>query len=251
MTDKWQTRKRPGPLGPKEAHLWIASLSSSKVEISQLESILSNDERERAHRFKKSVYAERYTAARGLLRVLLGAYLELEPRSIRFTYDALGKPHLAHEAPPLSLNFNVSHSDELALFGFVREYRIGVDLERIDSEVDFGDLVERYFSVNEIQKLRALPPGERQEAFYRGWTRKEAYLKARGEGLSYPLERVEVSLAANEPAMILRADDDPFAAERWTIQSLSPAPGYIGTAAVEATNLSFGYFKWDTSPGVT
>lgn len=245
MTDKWQLRQQPGDLGSGEVHLWVASLRRERGVLSTFEATLSQDEKERAHRFKKVEDADRYVAARGLLRNLLGTYLALSPGQIQFEYNALGKPHLVTKEGVHSLNFSVSHSDELGLFGFARQYRIGVDLECNRSEFDFDDLVERYFSLAEVERLRSLPADQQKEAFYRGWTRKEAYLKARGDGLSYPLEKVEVTLTPDEPALLLGVADDPDASHHWVLQHLSPAMDYIGAVAVETDRVSFTYGTWE------
>jgi len=164
---------------------------------------------------------------------------------VRFAYDPSGKPHLAGEETLTSIRFNVSHSDDLALFGFARGHKIGVDVERVRPDINVEDLAARYFSPNELKKLRDLPEDRRREAFYCGWTRKEAYLKACGEGLSFPLDRVEVSLTPGEPA-ILKASGDPGLPRRWIVQHLSPAPGYIGAAAVEGREMAFRCLKYES-----
>jgi 4'-phosphopantetheinyl transferase len=232
-------------LGQDEVHLWAVPLGISPETSSYFKSILSRDEEERAGRFRKIRDAERYVAARGSLRSLLGGYLTIAPDRLRFAYDPSGKPRLAGEKTLTSIGFSVSHSDDLALFGFVRGHKIGVDVERIRPDFDVEDLAARYFSPNEFKKLRSLPADRRTEAFYCGWTRKEAYLKARGEGLSFPLDRVEVSLTPNEPA-ILKASDDPGLSRRWIVRHLSPVPGYIGAAAVEGRDMAFSYFKCES-----
>jgi 4'-phosphopantetheinyl transferase len=230
-------------LGQAEVHLWVVPLILSAENSSYFKSILSLDEQERAGRFRKIGAAQRYIAARGSLRSLLGAYLTIEPDRLQFAYDAFGKPHLAGEEPLGSMRFSVSHSEDLALFGFARGHEMGVDVERIRPDIDFEDLAARYFSPNELKKLRALPADQQREAFYCGWTRKEAYLKGHGEGLSFPLDRVEVSLTPGEPAMILKAFGDRGVSRRWIVQHLSPAPGYIGAAAVEGRDITFRCFE--------
>jgi 4'-phosphopantetheinyl transferase len=228
---------------PAEVHLWITPLVISAGKSSYFKSILSLDEQERAGRFRKIRDAQRYVAARGSLRSLLAAYLMIEPDRLQFTYDAFGKPRVAGEETLTSMRFSVSHSDDLALFGFARGHKIGVDVERIRRDIDVEDLAARYFSPNELKKLRTLPAGQQREAFYSGWTRKEAYLKARGEGLSFPLDRVEVSLTPDEPAMILKVSGDRDVSQRWIVQHLSPAPGYIGAAAVEGRDIAIKCFS--------
>jgi 4'-phosphopantetheinyl transferase len=228
-------------LSPTEVHLWVGPLVISAEKSSYFKSILSLDEQKRAGRFRKIRDAQRYVAARGSLRSLLGTYLAIEPDRLQFAYDPFGKPRLAGEETLTSIRFSVSHSGDLALFGFARGHKIGVDVERIRPDIDVEDLAARYFSPNEFKKLRSLPADRQREAFYCGWTRKEAYLKARGEGLSFPLDRVEVSLTPNEPA-ILKASGDPRLSRRWIVEHLSPAPGYIGAAAVEARDIAFRGF---------
>jgi 4'-phosphopantetheinyl transferase len=235
----WLSYAQPNHLGEDEVHLWVVTLAVIPEKSSYFQSILSLDEQERAGRFQKIRDAQRYVAARGSLRSLLGGYLAIEPGRLQFVCDAFGKPRLAGELRVTSVSFSVSHCDDLALFGFVRGHKIGVDLERIRTEIEVEDLAKRYFSPNEFQRLCSLSADQRREAFYCGWTRKEAYLKGRGEGLSYGLDGVEVSLTPDEPVIILGASDDPDVSRRWTVQHLSPAPGYVGAVAVEARNIAF------------
>jgi 4'-phosphopantetheinyl transferase len=246
MMSTWSSCAQPNHLDEDEVHLWLVPLAVTAEKSSHFKSILSFNEQERAGRFQRKMDAERYVAARGSLRSLLSRYLAIAPDRLEFTYDALGKPRLAGEVSRTLLSFSVSHCDDLALIGFVLGHKIGVDLERVRTEIQVEDLAERYFSSNEFQRLRSLPADQRREAFYCGWTRKEAYLKGRGEGLSSGLDGVEVSLAPGEPAIILRASDDPDASQNWTVQHLSPAPGYVGAVAVEAGNIVFRYFKWES-----
>lgn len=226
-------------LGHDEVHLWVVPLGISAEKSCYFKSILSLDEQERAGRFRKIRDAQRYVAARGSLRSLLGGYLTIEPDRLRFAYGPSGKPRLAGEETLTSIKFSVSHSDDLALFGFARAHKIGVDVERIRPDIDVEDLAARYFSPSELKKLRALPVDQKRVAFYCGWTRKEAYLKAQGKGISFGLDRVEVSLTPGEPAMILKVSGDRDVSQRWIVQHLSPAPGYIGAAAVEGPRHCF------------
>jgi 4'-phosphopantetheinyl transferase len=167
-------------------------------KIACFRSILSADEKARADRFLKIEDRELYTITRGALRSLLGGYLAIEPGEIEFSYDALGKPSIAGTDAQAALNFSVSHSGAQALVGFARGRRIGVDLERVSAGTDVLELAGRYFCPNEFKTIRSLTAEMQHEAFYCGWTRKEAYLKARGEGIFFGLERVEVSLIPGE-----------------------------------------------------
>jgi 4'-phosphopantetheinyl transferase len=245
MTSPWPCRIRPGDLGNAKAQLWVVALDLVPGRLPDFQSILSPDERDRASRFLSDVDARRYMAARASLRTLLGAYAGIKPGQLRFAYDRFGKPGLGGETHAAAVRFSVSHSGELGLFGFVREHRIGVDVERVRADIDVESLAKNHFSQNEFQKLRALSPDRQLEAFFCCWTRKEAYLKGRGEGMSYGLDRFEVSVAAGEPAAILQADDDPDVSRRWTLEHLTPAPGYLGAAAVEADDVTFQCFQWE------
>jgi 4'-phosphopantetheinyl transferase len=236
-------RVRTKFLGQDEVHLWVVPLGISAEKSCYFKSILSLDEQERAGRFRKIRDAQRYVAARGSLRSLLGGYLTIEPDRLRFAYGPSGNPRLAGEETLTSIKFSVSHSDDLALFGFARAHKIGVDVERIRPDIDVEDLAARYFSPSELKKLRALPADQKRVAFYCGWTRKEAYLKAQGKGISFGLDRVEVSLTPGEPAMILKVSGDRDISQRWIVQHLSPAPGYIGAAAAEGRDIAFKCFS--------
>jgi 4'-phosphopantetheinyl transferase len=245
MTSPWPSRTQPGDLGDAEAHLWVVALDPASERLPDFGLILSPDEQERASRFRSDVDARRYMAARASLRTLLGAYVGIEPGQLRFTYDKFGKPGLGGDVPASSMRFSVSHSGDLGLFGFVREHRIGVDLERVRAGIDVESLAKNHFSPNEFQTLRCLSSDRQLEAFFCCWTRKEAYLKGRGEGMSYGLDRFEVNVTPGEPAAILRAVDDPDVSRRWTLEHLTPAPGYLGAAAVETDNVTFRCFQWE------
>lgn len=226
--------------------MWIAPLTTSPENLCFLKSILAANELERGRRFRKSSDGERYIVARGSLRTLLGVYLASAPDRLKFKYDGLGKPSLLGQTSEAVLNFNVSHSGNRALFGFARRRRIGVDLECGRPDVDMLGLARRYFSPSEFLQFRGLPASAQCEAFYRAWTRKEAYLKACGEGLSFGPERVEVSFTPGAPAMIRKVAGVRKVSEQWTLKHLAPAPGYVGAAAVEAGNIVFRCFRWES-----
>jgi 4'-phosphopantetheinyl transferase len=245
MTSPWPSCAQPGELGNAEAHLWVVALDDVPEGLPDFRSILSPDERERAGRFLSDVDARRYMAARASLRSLLGAYVGIEPSELRFIYDRFGKPGLGGEAQAASVRFSVSHSADLGLFGFVRKHRMGVDVEHVRTDIDVEGLAKNHFSRNEFEKLRSQPSDRQLEAFFCCWTRKEAYLKARGEGMSHGLDRFEVSFTPGEPVAILCADDDPDVSRRWTLEHLSPEPGYLGAVAVETANVTFQCFRWE------
>jgi 4'-phosphopantetheinyl transferase len=244
--DNWRPQRHPDQLHTSEVHLWSVSLDTPSEKSGYFRSTLSADEKERADRFLKIEDCELYTITRGALRSFLGAYLAIEPREVEFAYGALGKPSLLHmDGAHAALNFSVSHSGGQALLGFARGRRIGVDLERVSADADVLELAERYFSSNEFETLRSLTAELQHEAFYCGWTRKEAYLKARGEGIFFGLERVEVSLIPGERAVIKKVSDDPNVSENWILEHLLPAPNYIGAVAAEGHDLTFRFFRWE------
>jgi 4'-phosphopantetheinyl transferase len=216
-------------LAAGEVHVWCAALRRPAAEVAALASVLSGDERERAARYRVSRAREEYQVSRALLRVLLGRYLGDDPSSLEFRPGPQGKPALAGGAP---LCFNVSHSCGVALIAVRAGGEVGVDLEQVRPfENDLG-LAERFFCAAESAALRALGEG-RREAFFHVWTRKEAYLKAGGLGLSGGLERVEVSVPPDDPPRVLRIDGDESAARRWSLRALLPLPGYVGALALE------------------
>ena len=160
------------------------------------------------------------------------ATCDQDPQYLRFTYGPRGKPALATDMGAVSLRFNVSHSHGLALYAMTRGRELGVDVERIRPEIVQEQVAERFFSPREVTTLRALPVPLQATAFFACWTRKEAYIKATGEGLALPLDQFDVSLAPGEPAALLRTAWDPQEAPRWTMQDLDPAPGYRAAVAV-------------------
>jgi 4'-phosphopantetheinyl transferase len=223
---------------PGQVDVWRVPLDLSPATVKRLESFLSADERTRAARFRFPGGAARYIVAHGHLRYILARYLNCDPKWLRFSTSEYGKPALQG----YSLEFNLSHSGERALVAVSPACRVGVDVERIRPELELIRMASRFFSQNEVNELMALPPGQHQRAFFTGWSRKEAYVKAHGFGLSLPLESFDVSL--DEPA-ILRATR-PAAAEaaRWTLRSLDVEPGYAAAVAAEGQGLEFRFWEF-------
>ncbi len=236
-------------LSEDEVHVWRADLNLSASRIEQLAQILSPDEQQRAQRFYFERDRKRFIAGRGILRAMLSRYLDLDPTLLQFSYSSRGKPALANTDTERTLCFNLSHSNELALYAVRRvsvndagkgstqeslkeSCNLGIDLEHLRPMPDAEQLAKRFFSPREYAAISSLPPEQKQEAFFKGWTCKEAYLKAIGYGLA-GLEQVEVSLTPGEPAALLSIQGDSKAASRWSLQQLIPAPGYMAALAVE------------------
>jgi 4'-phosphopantetheinyl transferase len=191
---------------------------------------------------------EHFIVARGVLRAILGRYLNRVPECLSFSYGARGKPALAGESDTDAIRFSVSHSHGVALYAFTRGREVGIDLERIRCDLAAVEIAERFFSRREVAMLRSLPTAVQHQAFFRCWTRKEAYIKAKGEGLSLPLDQFDVSLAPEEPAAVLGAQRDPSEASRWSLQDLAPAPGYAAALAAEGHGWRLACWQW-SDPG--
>ncbi len=224
----------PSPSLPgHEVHVWRASLEASSQRVQELSSLLAADERGRAERFHFERDRAHFIVARGLLRTLLGGYLGLEPEALLFGYGSYGKPHLQAGHTSKELNFNVSHSHGMALLAFAWNRQLGVDIERIRPTVAGEGIAERFFSPHDVACLNALPAGLQAEGFFNCWTRKEAYIKARGEGLSLPLDQFDVSLVPGEPAALLATRIHPREVTRWSLADLEVGAGFKAALAVE------------------
>lgn len=238
----------PPPLGPEldgsGVHVWSAPLDPPEEAVFRCASLLAPDERARADRFRFERHRRQFTVARGVLRTLLGRYLEVDPRILEFRYASHGKPELGGRFAGSGLRFNLSHSGEVALYAFTRGREVGVDVEHVHPLDDAVHIAERFFSAAENAAFRALPAEVKEEAFFLCWTRKEAYIKAIGEGLSLPLHEFDVSLAPGEPARLLGAVD-PAQAHRWTLRELDPAPGYAGAIVVEGAEWELSCWRWE------
>ena len=205
---------------------------------------LAADEQARAERFYFERDREHFIVARGVLRAILGGYLNRAPEELSFCYSAYGKPSLAGEFEGDAIRFSVSHSGGVALYAVTRGREAGIDIERIRSDLAVAEIAERFFSPREVAMLRTLPAEAQTQAFFCCWTRKEAYIKARGEGLSLPLDQFDVSLAPGEPAAVLGTQRDPSEASRWSLQELTPAPGFVAALAVAGHGWRLTCWQW-------
>ena len=219
--------------GTDALHLWHASVRRSDAQVARLERTLSRDERERAKRYAASRDRRRFVVARGLLRALLGRYLERDPASIAFDYGPAGKPELVGVQNEADLRFNLAHSGEVVLYAFVRGRRVGVDVEELRPLDDLEDLSRTVFSLRERDELKAHPPSRRLRAFFDGWVRKEALVKASGDGLGADLEAAEVSLARSDGPLLRAAHGDDRARAPWTLLNVPIGPRYAAAVAVE------------------
>jgi 4'-phosphopantetheinyl transferase len=223
-------------LAADEVHVWRVNVDAcTAVEL--LRPLLSPVERARADKFRFKIHRERFTVARACLRTILGKYLESDPTGIEFSYGEQGKPYLTTvTGEPSQIKFNLSHSHSWALYAFARGREIGVDLERISPELAGEEIARKFFSAAEVKLLEEVPGHLRREAFFNCWTRKEAFIKAKGMGLTLPLNQFDVTVAPFAPAVLLRTRWDESEALRWLLQPIDVGPDYVGVIAVEGHN---------------
>ena len=235
----WQTPSQPTPLSDGDIHVWRASLDLAPDLLHTLETSLAPDEQARAARFKFDRDRQRFIAARGILREILGACLSRPPASLSFTYGPHGKPALNPNDGGRIIQFNLSHSHGMALYAFANAREVGVDIEAVRPMADWEDIARRFFAPQEVTDILACPKDLQQEAFFRCWTSKEAYLKARGSGMTISLKSFDVHLS-EDGSHALRSEDS----QRWTLCGFSPATGYTGAVVGEGTDWQLQRWSW-------
>ena len=244
LESSWQIATGPVPLPPDEVHVWRAELDVDPVALRRLRETLSADEQARAERFHAPADRSRYIAGRGILRALLASYLGARAGDLRFHSNAHGKPALLPGSGTEDLRFNLAHSHGRALFAFAVGREVGVDLEYVEPARADHHLAERFFSPQEVTMLRTLPESVQTDAFFHCWTRKEAYLKARGEGLGCGLARFTVSVTPSQQTDLLLESNDSAEAGRWSLRALAPGDGYVGAVAAEGKDWSLALWQW-------
>ena len=240
----WQSPPENIELSCDEVHVWRVTLDQAPSQIQGFFHNLAADEQARAEQFYFERDRDHFIVARGVLRAILGCYLNRMPECLSFCYSSHGKPALAGESGGNAIRFNVSHSHGIALYAVTRGREVGVDIERIRFDLAVAEIAERFFSRREVAMLRALPAEVQRQAFFRCWTHKEAYIKALGEGLSLPLNQFDLLLAPGEPGAVLDTRRDPSEASRWSLQELSPAPGYAAALAAEGQGWRLACWQW-------
>lgn len=231
----------PAPrLHANEVHVW--ALRDCPVDIAEYTSLLSREELDRASRFRFPHLFDRFAADHGRLRLLLAAYLETSPRAISFAENSHGKPRL--QEPSCRLRFNMSHTEGLTMVALCLDAELGVDVEAVRPVENRELIASMHFSQQENEALQAEPEAERTAAFFRCWTRKEAFIKANGAGLSIPLDTFAVTVSAAEKAALLYCVWDARESSRWSLTHLEPAPGYIGALAIEGRQWAISHFGW-------
>ncbi|MBN2390524.1 MAG: 4'-phosphopantetheinyl transferase superfamily protein [Anaerolineae bacterium] len=225
-------------------HVWRVDLRVTADCVERLATTLSSTERARAARFRFPEHRERFIVAHGALRDILGRYLNVSASELVFEANAHGKPALPEHA---WLQFNLTHSGDMALVAVTRDRPVGIDVEHKIPPDDPARLVAQFFSENENATFSALPESQREAAFFTGWTRKEAYIKALGEGLSTPLDQFDVSLAPDQPARLLANRLHPGHPAHWSLLDLDPdaiGPDYAAALAIAGSRPTLTLYHW-------
>lgn len=231
-------------LKPNTVHVWTINFAVNDEAFNKYLSLLSEDEKKRASKFKFFKDKRCYVVTKGVLRLLSGHYLNKEAKAICFAYGEYSKPKFKHKT---NLNFNVSHSGDSAILGFVYDHTIGVDIEKIKNNFDTFKIAANFFSKKEIAALREIPKPQQHMAFYRCWTRKEAFVKAKGSGLSFPLDSFSVSLDTDLEAELLETHWDKKEKSDWSYHSFIPDSNYIAAVIIDSTVSTFKSFQLDVS----
>lgn len=235
MESAWVQSPLPVMLKPDEIHIWRVFVDEWLAAIPDLLKFLSPEEQARAQRF----YFERdrncSIIARGLLRRLLGHYCAIDPAKIVLHYNEFGKPALTATDLPFPLYFNLAHSHASIVYAFTCINRIGIDIEYMRTNIEYEELAQHYFSPAEKLQLQAVPSEQKIRAFFAGWTRKEAYIKARGKGLSIPLDSFDVTLQPDEDPRLLDCREDPLSVGRWSFYALPAYEHYAGALALDGS----------------
>src|SRR5450432_870806 len=241
----WQLPSQQITLLPvSEVHVWKAPLVAPEHEYATFQQILSPDERERVRRFYFEKDRRHWTIAHGILRILLARYLHTNPHELHFVNNSYGKPTLAAPFAETGLQFNLSHSAELALYAFTYHRQIGVDVEYMRPNIEWELLARSQFSSAEYSALQMLPSSLQEKAFFLCWSRKESYIKAKGMGLSLPLDQFDVSLVPDEPAQLLDSREEAQATTHWSLNALEPGNDYAGALTVEGFDWHLRCWQW-------
>ena len=244
MKPSWNTPPTQLRLSRENVHIWRAVLDLPSESVQEFKGSLSIDERMKAEHFRYERDRSRFIAARGILRLILASYLSVYPGAIRFCYGKDGKPRLENIFGKTGIQFSLSHSEGLALYVFTQGRQVGIDVEYMREISEMKEIIEQFFSVRERTFFDTLPTSEKQETFFKWWTRKEAFAKATGEGLSYPLDGFDALLAKGKSVESLGILGGAQERPRWSIWDVRPAEEFAGAVVVEGGSLDVQYWQW-------
>lgn len=228
-------------LQDNEVHLWILRLDNFYAYAEEFLSILSPDENIRSQRYHFYKDNRNFLVSRGILRKLLASYLKTTPEEIRFNYNPYGKPYINQDLNGHNLMFNISHSGLVVLLGFTLDRQIGLDVEYHSEQLNDFHFCKSFFSSREYHDLFSLPEDSRRKAFYNCWTRKEAFIKAIGEGLSFPLNEFDVSITS--PAELLEMRQNPEEKCRWSMLDIGIDESYSAAMVIDGKNFCLKEFR--------
>lgn len=234
----------PAPLNDNDVEVWVVDLLASRERLEYAFQLLSVDERRRAEQFRFPLHRDRFAMARANLRRILASYLQIQPTQLAFGYSEYGKSRLV--APQTDIRFNASRSHERALVACSRGREIGVDNEKMRRDLDVDDLAQRFFSAEENERLRAVPPDFRHLAFLRCWTCKEAFVKAVGRGLSLDLDKFDVSVTLANRAAVFSADTVGFTVNGWSLITFgrTAVEGHLSALVTRGAELQVSVQPW-------
>jgi 4'-phosphopantetheinyl transferase len=224
-----------------DVHVWRVDLEQTDDAVKRFGTTLDAAERVRASRFYFERHRRAFVVGRGFLRDVLGRYLQSQPQELEFSYGAYGKPALNGEHKATKLRFNMSHSHNVGLLAITEERVIGVDVEHIRADFATEEIARRFFSRCEVDVFNTLAKEEQVAAFFRCWTRKEAFIKATGRGLSQALDGFDVTLGPGVEAELLRVEDDD--ASRWSMCDIDVGQDYAAALAIEGTVSNIRYLS--------
>lgn len=234
---------RPPELSDKAVHIWPFHSRATDQALADFERCITPDEAERAARFRLDEARNTYIVTRGVLRHLLGCYLAVDPMKVRFAYTPKGKPLLESSS---GLHFNVTHSNEMAAIAITAGCPIGIDMEAVRSLPHWERIAKRFFRADEVTEIMSASPGERESCFFRCWVRKEAYIKATGQGLFLPLDSFQVTETSGAISRIVHRGSDARSDEAWTLHDLDLAAGYASALVYQDQQRSVSVFPVDT-----
>ncbi|MDJ0660069.1 MAG: 4'-phosphopantetheinyl transferase superfamily protein [Crocosphaera sp.] len=241
MNINWKNPLQNLTINPQEVHIWKKNLEQPSINVQNGFQMLNEAERNKAQRFRFEKHQKRFTIARSSLKHILSLYLSISPQEIEFEYNDYGKPQLLEQINNINLQFNVSHSENIAIYGITCRYLIGVDVEYIRPMLEADNLAKRFFSEKEFEYIRELSPEEKDKGFFRLWTAKEAYLKAIGQGISGGLDKVEISI--DEPIRFIKLSESDHI--NYKLFYLTPHDNYLGAIAVQNNQQIYHYWELD------